>query len=168
MFDRILARFTDDTGDVTEEGWDFMRAFFANAMLVEDGNARNQALVSGDAAIDLNWFGGAFNVARDVGYAVAIVDSEGGMPFIADGLGIMAGTDQAEQAQIFVDWFGSAEFMAAYAHEFGRVPNLPAALAMAPEEVQANAAMVSPQPLDWDVIAPRLDGWLQTIELEIR
>ena len=124
----ILARFTDESGEVTEEGWNFMRAFFANAILVEDGNARNQALASGEAVIDLNWFGGAFNVARDVGYTVGIVDSEGGTPFIADGLGILAGTDQAEQAVAFVDWFGSAEFMAAYAHEFGRVPTLPAAL----------------------------------------
>jgi len=164
----ILARFTDENGEVTDEGWDFMRAFYANPIVVADGNARAQALASGEAVIQLNWFGGAFNVARDVGFNVEIVDTEGGTPFIADGLGIMAGTDQAEQAQSFVDWFGSADFMAAYAHEFGRVPNLPAALAMAPEDVQANAAMVSPQPLDWDAIAPRLDGWLQTIELEIR
>ncbi len=164
----ILARFTDESGDVTEEGWEFMRAFYANAIVVEDGNARAQALASGEAVILLNWFGGAFNVARDVGFSVAIVDTAGGTPFIADGLGILAGTDQADQAQAFVDWFGGADFMAAYADEFGRVPNLPAALAMSPQEVQANAAMVSPQPIDWDAIAPRLDGWLQTIELEIR
>ena len=164
----ILARFTDENGDVTEEGWDFMREFYANAVVVEDANARAQALASGEAVIDLNWFGGASNFANDIGYTVAFVDTEGGTPFIADGLGIMAGTDQAEQSQAFVDWFGGADFMAAYAHEFGRVPNLPEALANAPEEVQANAALVSPQPLDWDEIAPRLDGWLQTIELEIR
>ena len=145
-----------------------MTAFYANAIVVEDGDAKTQALASGDAVIDLNWFGGAFNQARDVGYSVTVVDTEGGTPFIADGLGIMAGTDQVEQSQAFVDWFGGAEFMAAYAHQFGRVPNLPQALANAPEQVQINAAMVSPQPLDWDAIAPRLDGWLQTIELEIR
>ncbi|KPP86636.1 MAG: iron(III) transport system substrate-binding protein [Rhodobacteraceae bacterium HLUCCA08] len=164
----ILARFTDENGEVTQEGWDFMTAFYANAIVVEDGDAKTQALASGDAVIDLNWFGGAFNQARDVGYSVTVVDTEGGTPFIADGLGIMAGTDQVEQSQAFVDWFGGAEFMAAYAHQFGRVPNLPQALANAPEQVQINAAMVSPQPLDWDAIAPRLDGWLQTIELEIR
>lgn len=164
----ILARFTDEDGEVTQEGWDVMRALYANAIVVEDGDAKTQALASGEAVIDLNWFGGAFNQGRDAGYSVTIVDAEGGTPFIADGLGIMAGTDQLEQSQAFVDWFGGAELMAAYAHQFGRVPNLPEALAMAPEQVQANAAMVSPQPLDWEAIAPRLDGWLQTIELEIR
>jgi iron(III) transport system substrate-binding protein len=164
----ILARFTDENGEVTEEGWDFMRAFFANAVIAEDGASRAQALASGDAQIMLHWFGGAFITAEEVGFTVEIVDTTGGTPFIADGLGILAGTDQAAEAQAFVDWFGSAEQMAAHAAEYNRVPNLPAALALAPEEVQANATMVSPQPLDWDAIAPRLDGWLQTIELEIR
>lgn len=164
----ILVRFTDEDGEVTEEGWDFMRDLFANAVLVEDANARVQALTSGDVVISPNWFGGAFRDAENVGFTVGIVDAEGGTPFIADGLGIIAGTDQIEQSQKFVDWFGGAEFMASYAHEFGRVPNLPEALAMSPEDVQTNASMVSPQPLNWDDVAPRLDGWMQTIELEIR
>lgn len=164
----VLARFTDETGEVSEEGWEFMRALYANAIVVEDGDAKTQALASGEAVIDLNWFGGAVNQARDVGYTVTIVDTEGGTPFIADGLGILAGTDQADAAKAFVDWFGGAEFMAAFAHQYGRVPTLPQALAMAPEKVQADAAMVQAQPIDWESIAPRLDGWLQKIELEIR
>lgn len=164
----ILVRFLDENGEVTDDGWEFMQALFDNAIVVEDGDARNQAFASGEAVIDLNWFGGAYNVARDAGYTVEIIDTEGGTPFIADGLGILAGTDQADEAQDFVDWFGGAAFMAAFAHEYGRVPNLPEALAMASEQVQINAAMVSPQPIDWDAVAPRLDGWLQTIELEIR
>ncbi len=164
----LLARFTDDTGEVSAEGWDFMRALYANAIVVEDGEAKTRALASGEAVLDLNWFGGAFNQARDVGYTVTIIDTEGGTPYIADGLGILAGTDQADDAIAFVNWFGGADFMATFAHQYGRVPTLPQALAMAPEKVQADAAMVRPQPLDWEAIAPKLDGWLQTIELEIR
>ena len=65
---------------------------------------------------------------------------------------------------------GSAarSFMGAYATEFKQVPVHPEALALSPESVQTDAAMVQPQNIDWDAIAPRLDGWLQTIELEIR
>lgn len=164
----LLARFIDENGDVSDEGWEFMSAFYANAIVVEDGDSKTQAFASGEAVIDLNWFGGAFRQANDVGYSLVLVDTEGGTPFIADGLGLMAGSDQAEQAQAFVDWFGGAEFMAQYAHQFGRVPNLPEALAKAPAKVQADAAMVSPQALNWDAIAPKLDAWLQKIELEIR
>lgn len=99
---------------------------------------------------------------------VKVIDPEGGTPVISEGVAIMAGTDQLEQAKAFVDWFGSADVMASYAEKFGQVPVLPAALAKSPPEVQANAELVKAQPIDWDAIAPKLDGWLQKIELEIR
>ena len=147
-----------------------MTAFYANSdPLSRTATPRPKRWPAVIAVIDLNWFGGAILTRRETsGIRSPSSIRKGGTPFIADALGIMAGTDQVEQSQAFVDWFGGAEFMAAYAHQFGRVPNLPQALANAPEQVQINAAMVSPQPLDWDAIAPRLDGWLQTIELEIR
>lgn len=164
----ILARFLDENGEVTDEGWDFMRDLYANAIIVNDGDAQTQAFASGDAEITLNWFGGAFRLADAAGFNVQLVDTEGGTPVIAEGIAIMEGTDQLEQAQAFVDWFGSPEFMAAYATQFGQTPAHPDAIAMSPEEVQQNATLVTAQPIDWNAIAPKLDGWLQTIELEIR
>lgn len=164
----ILARFLDENGEVTDEGWDFMRDLYANAIIVNDGDAQTQAFASGDAEITLNWFGGAFRLADAAGFNVQLVDTEGGTPVIAEGIAIMKGTDQLEQAQAFVEWFGSPEFMAAYATQFGQTPAHPDAIAMSPDEVQQNATLVTAQPIDWNAIAPKLDGWLQTIELEIR
>ena len=164
----ILARFLDENGEVTDEGWDFMRDLYANAIIVNDGDAQTQAFASGEAEITLNWFGGAFRLADAAGFTVQLVDTEGGTPLIAEGIAILEGTDQREQAQAFVDWFGSPDFMAAYATQFGQVPAHPEAIAMSPEEVQQNATLVTPQAIDWNAIAPKLDGWLQTIELEIR
>lgn len=34
-----LARFLDEHGEVTDEGWDFMRERHANAIVVNDGDA---------------------------------------------------------------------------------------------------------------------------------
>ncbi|WP_017958591.1 extracellular solute-binding protein [Rhizobium leguminosarum] len=164
----ILARFLDDKGEVTQAGWDFLGAFYANAIVVDDADARKEAFKSGGAIINLNWFGGAIKDAKELGMQVKVIDPEGGTPVISEGVAIMAGTDQLEQAKAFVDWFGSADVMASYAKEFGQVPVLPAALAKSPPEVQANAELVKAQPIDWDAIAPKLDGWLQKIELEIR
>ncbi|MEM8564224.1 MAG: extracellular solute-binding protein [Pseudomonadota bacterium] len=164
----ILSRFTDESGEVTQDGWDFMRAFFDNGIVAEDFDSKTEALRNRNAVIDLNWLGGAKNYGKELGYNVAIVDAEGGTPIIADGLGILADTDQVEQSQAFVDWFGSTEFLAAYAHQFGRIPNSPGALTLVPDEVQANATTVSPQTLNWDDIAPKLDGWLQEIESRYR
>ena len=164
----MLARFLDADGNVSDEGWDFMRNLYANAIVVNDGDAKTQAFASNEAIIDLNWFGGAFRQADNVGYTVKLVDTEGGTPYIAEGIAIMNGTDHLDEAKAFVDWFGSPEFMAAYARQFGQAPVHPKAIEMSPEDVRQKAALVSPQPVDWDAIAPKLDGWLQKIELEIR
>ncbi|MBG6146476.1 iron(III) transport system substrate-binding protein [Labrenzia sp. EL_13] len=164
----ILARFMDENGKVSDEGWKFMETFYANAILANDGDSKTQAYASGDALIDLNWFGGAYRQAENVGYTVELIDTEGGTPFIAEGIAIMEGTDQLDQAKSFVDWFGSPEFMGAYATRFNQAPAHPEAIALAPTEVQEKAKLVTAQPVDWDLVAGRIDGWIQRIELEIK
>ena len=161
----ILVRFLDDNGDVTDEGWDFMRAFYENALIGVD---KAYAFQAGEAVIDLNWFGGALRFASDIGFNTVIVDTDGGTPVIAEGIAIMAATEQVVEAQAFVDWFGSPVVMAAYAADFGQTPTHPDAVALSPEVVQQNATLVTPQSIDWNAIAPKIDLWLQTIELQIR
>ena len=166
----ILVRFADEDGNISDEGWEFMQTFYDNAIVVDGGEALTAAHINGDAVIDLNWFGGVGRLANDVGYTAEMVDTEGGTPFISEGIAIMAGTDQLEASKAFVDWFGSPEFMIAYAEEFGQVPVHPDAISGSPEEVQANATTprLSPQDIDWDAVAPQIDGWMQRIELEIK
>ena len=164
----MLLRFVDESGEVSDEGWDFMQRLYDNAILVDSGDAKTAAFVNGEAIIDLNWFGGVGRLADNVGYKAVMVDTEGGTPFITEGIAIMEGTDQLDEAKAFVDWFGSWEFMAAYARQFGQVPVHPDAIAAAPDAVRKNATLLQPQPIDWDVVAPRIDGWIQRIELDIR
>lgn len=164
----ILVRFLDADGEVKQEGWDFLQKLYGKAIVVNDGDAQVQAFKSGEASIDLNWLGGTMKIAKDLGEKVKVVDTEGGTPVISEGAAIMKATDQLEQAKAFVDWWGSADVMAAYATKFGQVPLLPEALAKSPASVQENAKLVTAQPIDWDAVAPKLDGWLQKIELEIR
>ncbi|RVT81547.1 extracellular solute-binding protein [Rhodobacteraceae bacterium CCMM004] len=164
----LLVRFMDENGEITDEGWDFMQTFYDNGIVVDSGDAKTAAFVNGEAVIDLNWFGGVGTFAEAVGYTPVMVDTEGGTPVISEGIAILAGTDQPEAAQAFVDWFGSPEFMAAYAEEFGQVPVHPEAIAMSPESVQANATLLTPQSIDWDAVAPSIDRWIQRIELEIK
>ncbi len=164
----MLLRFTGDDGEVSDEGWDFMQRLYDNAIVVDSGDAKTAAFVNNEAVIDLNWFGGVGRLAENVGYEAVMVDTEGGTPFITEGIAVMKGTDQLDDARAFVDWFGSPEFMAAYAEEFGQVPVHPDAVAAAPDAVRKNANLLQPQPIDWDVVAPRIDGWIQRIELDIK
>jgi iron(III) transport system substrate-binding protein len=164
----ILMRFANEDGTISDEGWEFLQALYENAIVVDSGDAKTAAFVNGDAMIDLNWFGGVGRQAGDVGYTAVMVDTEGGTPFISEGIAIMDGTDQLDDAKAFVDWFGSPAFMIAYAEEFGQTPVHPEAIAGSPAEVQANASLVSPQDIDWDAVASEIDGWMQRIELEIK
>ncbi|THK36742.1 extracellular solute-binding protein [Ensifer sp. MPMI2T] len=164
----ILVRFLDADGEVSDKGWDFLERFYAQGIVANDADSQLQAFKSGRASIDLNWLGGTLKRANDLGAKVQVIDTEGGTPVISEGVAIMAGTDQLDEAKAFVNWWGSAEVMAAYAAKFGQVPVLPEALAKSPASVQANAKLVKTQPIDWDAIAPKLDAWLQKIELEIR
>ncbi|MFK3781469.1 extracellular solute-binding protein [Agrobacterium sp. NPDC089420] len=164
----MLARFLDENGDVTPAGWDFMTKLYNNAIVVNDGDALLQAYKSKEATITLNWLGGALKQSQDLGLPIKIIDTEGGTPFISEGVAIVAGTKHLVEAKAFIDWFGSKEVMAAYAEKFGQVPALPAALARSPAKVQELAKIVKPQPINWDAIAPKLDAWLQRIELDIR
>ncbi|AGS25402.1 extracellular solute-binding protein [Rhizobium etli] len=164
----ILVRFLDADGEVSDDGWNFLRKLYAHAIIANDADSQTEAFKSGGASIDLNWLGGTFKLAKDLGANVKVIDTEGGTPIISEGIAIMAKTDHLDEAKAFVDWWGSADVMAAYAAKFGQVPVLPEALAKSPAAVQENAKLVKAQPIDWDAIAPKLDGWLQKIELEIR
>lgn len=164
----ILVRFANDDGTISDEGWEFMQDLYDNAIVVDSDDAKTAAFVNKEAVIDLNWFGGVGRQADNVGYNAVMVDTEGGSPFISEGIAIMDGTDQLDQAKAFVDWFGSPAFMAAYATEFGQTPVHPEAIANSPAEVQANATLLQPQSIDWDAVAPSIDKWIQRIELEIK
>lgn len=164
----LLSRFADENGNVSDEGWAFMQEFYDNALQIESGEERLAALTKGDVFIDTNWFGGAFRAADKVGYNPILVDAEGGSPIVSEGIAVMAATDSASEAKAFVDWFGSPKFMAAYAEKFGQMPAHPEAIANSPQKVKNDATLISAQPIDWDVVAKNLDGWLQKIELEIK
>ncbi len=164
----MLMRFADADGNVSDEGWDFMNTFYANSASVNNGGDKVNLFKQGDAFIDLSWFGGTFREAAKAGYVPTLVNSEGGTPFVAEGIAIMAGSDQAEDAKKFVDWFGAPDVMAAYAEKFGQMPAHPDAIALSPAEVQEQTGLVDPQLINWDVVAAKLDSWLQKIELEIK
>ncbi len=164
----IIVRFMDDTGQVSDEGWEFVQAVFDNGLVTDDWNKIVKTISDGDRGLDLNWLGGAIRMGATGGYEPGIVNTEGGTPFIAEGIGISAGTDQLDQAKAFVEWFGSPQFMAAYAARFGQAPVHPEALKNSPAEVVALVSQVEPQPVNWDLVAQEIDGWLQRIELEIK
>ncbi|WP_417584250.1 extracellular solute-binding protein [Pelagibacterium sp.] len=164
----ILWRFADpETGEIAPEGWDYLRAVYANARVLPEGADYWQTVASGDMPIVLSWLGGVVNNAASNNIGVTYVATEGGTPMVAESIGIINGTDDLEAAKAFVEWFGSPEFMAAYAAEFNQAPAHPEALANSPEDVRDIVGQFSPQSIDWDVASGKLNDWLETVQLDI-
>ena len=97
----MLLRFVDGSGEISEEGWDFMQTLYDNGIVVESSDEKTAAFVNVEAVLALNWFGGVGRLANKVGYTAVMIDTEGGTPFIAEGISILEGTDQLDQAQAF-------------------------------------------------------------------
>ncbi|KKB84383.1 hypothetical protein VW29_10490 [Devosia limi DSM 17137] len=164
----ILWRFADPaTGEVSEDGWNFLRAAYASSRVLAEGADYWQTVASGDMPVVLSWYGGVANNAAKNNIDVTFVDTEGGTPMVAESLGIIKGTDDLEVARKFVEWFGSPEFMAAYATRFNQAPAHPEALANSPEAVRAGVEQFHVQPIDWNIASGKLNEWLETIQLDI-
>ena len=161
--------YDESAGDISEEGWDFLRTLYANAYaLPADSNSDVWELFkNGTLPINLNWFGGSKSKSAAYEVPIEYVTPAEGTPVVAEGIGIVAGTDQEEMAKAFIEWWGSPENMAAYANEFGQAPAHPDAIAMCDDSVRADAEMFTAQNIDWQVCSKEMDDWFVKIELEI-
>lgn len=161
--------YDEAAGDISEEGWDFLRTLYANAYaLPADSNSDVWELFkNGTLPINLNWFGGSKSKSAAYEVPIEYVTPAEGTPVVAEGIGIVAGTDQEEMAKAFIEWWGSPENMAAYANEFGQAPAHPDAIAMCDDSVRADAEMFTAQNIDWQVCSKKMDDWFVKIELEI-
>ncbi|MBS7701746.1 extracellular solute-binding protein [Chelatococcus asaccharovorans] len=164
----LLWRFTDPkTGEISKEGWDLLKAVYANSRVLPEGTDYWKTVASGQMPVILSWYGGVVNNAAKNKIPISFVDTEGGTPIVAESVGIIKGTHELEQAKKFVEWFGTPAFMAEYAVRFNQAPAHPEALAKAPEAIRAGVSQFHPQPIDWAVAASKLNGWLENIQLNI-
>lgn len=157
------------SGELSEEGWEFLRAAFENARTLPTGSDTDvwALMKSGEMPIQLNWFGGIKAKSELNEIPVGYVTPAEGTPIVAEAIGIVKGSKNEELAKKFVDWWGSAETMAAYAEEFGQAPAHPDAIALCPDVVKTDAEMFKAQEIDWEAVSGHIDAWFEKIELEI-
>lgn len=166
----ILSHFYDaKTGDITNEGWDFMRKFYANAngMPVASTSDQWAMMKDGTLPIMLQWYGGTKNNSKKNNVRVEYVKPAGGTPVVAEGIGLIKGSKNVDKAKAFIEWWGKPETMAAYAAQFGQAPAHPQAIAMCPADVKADAEMFIAQPLDYANFSKKMEAWFTKMELEI-
>ena len=155
------------TGDISQEGWDFLTKLYANAYAMPTDADAWKVYADGTVPITLNWFGGAKAKSAAYNAPIAYVKPADGTPVVAEGIAEVAGTDQEAMAQAFIEWWGKPETMAAYANQFGQAPAHPDAIALCNDAVKADATMFKAQDIDWEVCSKKMDAWFEKIELEI-
>lgn len=157
-----------ETGEVSDEGWDFLTKVYENAATMPSTDADIwKAFKDGTLSILPWWYGGVVTNSETNNISVGYVVPEEGTPIVAEGIGLVKGSGKEEDAKKFIDWWGSAETMAAYAEEFDQAPAHPDAIELCPEDIKESASMFKAQEIDWEIASAHLDEWLEKIELEI-
>jgi len=167
----MLWRFYDkNKGDISEEGWQFLRQLYRNARYVGQQSLDWAEVKNGKMPIVLDWYGGVVRDAKNHGVDMAFVETSGGTPIVAESIALIKGGSNSENAKKFIEWFGSAEFMAEYAEEFfhfGQVPLNKRAIDLVNVEIRKASQLFEEQDMDLRIISEKLNNWLKKIELEI-
>lgn len=164
----ILYHYYDPTtGDVSQEGWDYLKRFYQNTRVLPSGADSWTLVKSGEMPVILSWYDGIVTNCEKNEIPVKFVVPEKGTPIVDGAVAIVKGTKNMEAAQKFVEWIGSPQLLADFAKEFGSAPAHPDAIALCPENVQKSATTFKAQDIDWEVVSKNMDKWLQKIELEI-
>ena len=168
VFASLLTRYKDDSGDlgISDEGWKQVEQYFQNgspAVAKTDLFAR---IASGE--VDMGQMPSSIIAEREKSFKVNVetVAPSVGVPLAVEQVALVKGTDKKEEAQKFIDWFGSAEVQGAWAKQFNSMPVNKGAAAQANPEVVGFFADVKQQDIDWDFVQENMGAWVEKIELE--
>ncbi|MDN3309322.1 extracellular solute-binding protein [Microbacterium oryzae] len=168
VFAGILTRYLDESGDlgVSDEGWEQVAAYFEHGNPAVPDTDLYARMAEDEVDMGQMWTSGLPAREEQYGIDSEVVRPEVGVPYAVEQVAVVKGTDQAEQAQEFIDWFGSADVQAAWSAEFDSMPVNEGAIAEADAEIVAFHEDLPRQEIDWDLVAENLPAWVEKIELE--
>lgn len=168
IFAGILDRYQDPAGElgISEEGWEQIQGYFEHGNPSVPDTDLYLRMAEGEVDMGQMFTSGIPSREAEYGVDSEIMRPEIGIPFAVEQIAVVKGTDQAEDAQAFIDWFGSAETQAAWSAEFDSMPVNEGAIAEAdPEIVEFHQGLVK-QDIDWDFVAENIASWIEKVELE--
>lgn len=165
----ILTRYIDESGElgISDEGWAAIEAFYANGTL-KDGDTEMYAnIVDANSPVLMGqmWSSGVVQYDESYGTKTGVARPEGGVPYAVEGVGIINGTKNMEEALRFIEWFGSAQIQGEWAEKFGTMPANEIAAEKA-DPVQQDLCSLPAQDIDWALVAANIDAWCEKILLE--
>ena len=165
----ILCRYLDPDGElgVSEEGWAEIEKMFAHGTPVEDGVDLYAQWINEESPVCMGqmWSSGVNQYDEQYGTTTGVVTPECGIPYAVEGVGLVKGTKNEEEALRFIEWFGSAQIQGEWAEQFGSMPANTVAAEKA-DEGQRALCSIPAQNIDWAVVAANIDEWCEKIMLE--
>lgn len=164
----ILFRYIDPDGElgISDEGWEQMKLFFGNGTPEEPGVDLYGAMASDSSPVVMGQMWSSGIAAREAEYGVdtGIVIPEVGVPYVVSGIAIVKNTKKLEEAQLFTEWYGSAQIQGEWAVEFTTLPVNINAKDKA-DEFNRYIDTLPSQNIDWAVVSANIDMWCEKIEL---
>lgn len=165
----ILTRYSDPNGDlgIAQEGWDAIAEYYKHGVPNESGvdlygqiSSENSTVVCGQM-----WSSGIETRDEQYGTKTGYAVPDVGVPYAVEGIAIVNGTKNEEEAQRFINWFGSAQIQGEWAETFSTLPANSNAVGKA-NEFNQEIAELPAQDIDWALVSQNIDAWCEKIMLE--
>lgn len=166
IFGAMIWRFYKDTGS-PQQGYEWLRRLDANVKeYTVDGTLMMQKLVRREGVITLWNLPDVWIYKEQRGFPVGYVFPTSGTPVITDGIAIVRGAPNEEDAKRFYEFVNTPESLTMAAKKYYRIPvrndldrtQLPAWMNEPVNEMQ----------IDWNVMRNQINEWLSHWDLEIR
>lgn len=164
----ILTENLDEDGDlgVSDEGWKLVESYYANGSPAVEGTDLYARITRDE--VDYGVLPSSGIAARDAEYGTktGIIVPEYGVPYVTEQIAPIADSGNEEQAQKFIDWFGSAEVQGEFAAEFNSMPVNADAVEKANPEVVELMDNLPRQEIDFGFVSEHLGDWVEKVTLE--
>jgi iron(III) transport system substrate-binding protein len=166
IFGAMILRFYKDTGS-TEKGYEWLRKLDANVHeYTADGTLLMQKLARREGSVTL-WDMPDVRLSQEQkNLPVAYVVPASGTPVLIDGIAIVRGGPNEQEARRFYEFVTTPESLVYAAHKYYRIP-----IRTDLDRSQLPAWMNEPfnsMPLDWDLLRKQGGDWLRYWDTEIK
>ncbi|MET1052621.1 MAG: extracellular solute-binding protein [Mycetocola sp.] len=164
----LLTQYLDEDGDlgVSDEGWEEVEAYFAHGSPATEGTDLYVRLTNGEVDYGVLPSSGITSRDAEYGTKTGVITPEVGVPYVTEQISVIAGTQKQEQAEEFIDWFGSAEVQGEFAQEFAAYPVNEKAREQALPEVVELIDSLKKQDIDYGFVRENISAWVEKTELE--
>jgi len=168
FYSSILSKYKDVNGElnINEEGWELLEKVINNGIM--DTGLWQYNLTQKQAPIAMTWSGAILEIEEGYGIELDIINFEEGNPVVVSQVAVVDSNHEGriKAAEIFVEWWGSAETQVKWSEISGQIPANKKAFDLVDEKIK-NLNTEKVLDLDWNFISQNTSLWREKIELDL-